>query len=80
MDGLELSAEQQADAQRIEELLAVLFRNEARRMAQLLASKPNGELLGATEFQLREHCLNLGRQALETALQERKKGGTKGRA
>jgi hypothetical protein len=80
MDGLDLNAEQQAEAQRIEELLAGVFRNEARMMAQLLASKPNGELLGATEFQLREHCLNLGRRALETALQERKKRGTKGRA
>jgi hypothetical protein len=50
MDGLDLNAEQQAEVHRIEELLAGVFRNEARMMAQLLASKPNGELLGGPNF------------------------------
>jgi len=37
-------------------------------------------LLGATEFAIRDRVHKLGAFALETALKERKKGGTKGRA
>jgi len=77
MDDLSLNEQQRAEADRIEGLLAGLFRSEVRRMAELLASKPNSKLLGATEFQLRESCLKLGQRALEAALEERKKGGTK---
>ena len=71
---------QQAEADRIEELLLERMRSEARVMAALLASKPNRELLGRTEFQLRDACHRIGACALDAALEERKKGGTKGRA
>jgi hypothetical protein len=53
---------------------------DLRRIADLLASKPDHQLLGATEFELRDHLLRLGAKALEAALAERKKGGTSGRA
>lgn len=76
MDDLSLNEQQRAEADRIEDVLSGLFRSEVRRMAELLASKPNSKLLGATEFQLRESCLKHGQRALETALEERKKGGT----
>jgi hypothetical protein len=46
----------------------------------LLASKPNRELLGHTEFQIRDACHRIGACAVDAALEERKKGGTKGRA
>jgi hypothetical protein len=42
----------------------------------LLAAKPDGQLLGATEFQVRDAVHKLGAKALETALQGRKKGVT----
>jgi hypothetical protein len=53
---------------------------EALQIARLLASKPDAQLLGATEFEIRDRVHRLGAFALETALQERKKGGIKGRA
>jgi len=74
-----LNEEQQAEADRIEELLLMRMRSEARLMARLLASKPNRELLGQTEFQIRDACHRIGACAVETALEERKKGGIKGR-
>ena len=49
-------------------------------MARLFASKPDAQLLGATEFEIRERVHALGAFAIETALKERKKGGTKDRA
>ena len=77
MDAPALTPEQQAEAER---LLVVLRRNidkDLQAMAELLASKPDSQLLGATEFQLRDRALAMAALALETALNERKKGGTK---
>ncbi len=75
-----LNEEQEAEAGRIEQLLLTQMRSEARLMAALLASKPNRELLGQTEFQLRDACHRIGTCAVDAALEERKKGGTKDRA
>jgi hypothetical protein len=77
---LELNEEQQAQAERIEALLLARMRSEAKQMAAILASKPNSELFGETEFQIRDRCLGLGACVFDAALEERKKGGTKGRA
>jgi WD40 repeat protein len=49
-------------------------------VARLLASKPDPQLLGRTEFEVRDQVHAIGAKAIETALAERKKGGTKGRA
>ena len=76
----ELNAIQEAEARRIEDVLREQALVEARRMAVLLASKSNRELLGETEFQLRDACHRLGACALNAALEERKKRGTKVRA
>jgi len=43
----------------------------------LLAAKPTTQLLGATEFEVREAVHRLGARTLEAALDGRKKGGTK---
>ncbi len=76
---VELNEEQQAEAVWLEEVLLAKMRTEAKLIAQLLASKPNRQLLGATEFELRDKCLAIGRSAVETALAERKKRDTKDR-
>jgi hypothetical protein len=75
-----LSAEQEAEAQRLFELLQKPFLDEARALARLLAAKPDGQLLGRTEFEVRDAVHRLGARALEAALDERKKGGIKARA
>jgi hypothetical protein len=76
----DLTPEQEAEAQRLFEALQQPFLDEARRLARLLAAKPDNRLLGATEFEVRDRVHRLGAQALQAALDERKKGGTRGRA
>jgi hypothetical protein len=48
-------------------------------LARLMASKDDRQVLGQTEFAVREHVHRLGAQVLESVLQERKKKGTTGR-
>ena len=75
-----LTPEQEAEAQHIYELLQQTFLDEARRFARLLASKPDAQQLGRTEFEVRDQFHRLAAAALQTALDERKKGGTRARA
>jgi len=77
MADLPLSPEQEAQAQRLFDLLQHPFLDEARRLARLLAAKPDAQLLGPTEFEVRDAVHRLGARALEAALDERKKGGTR---
>jgi hypothetical protein len=80
MTDLPLTPEQEAEAQRLAALIAQKAQEEALRIARLLVSKPDGELLGATEFEVRDRMHALGAHALEAAVNRRKKGGTGGRA
>ena len=77
---IELTAEQEAEAAYIEDILAAKAQVEVRYMARLMASKPNRELLGATEFQLRDAVHRLGADGIDAALAAKKKRGTKGQA
>jgi hypothetical protein len=79
MTDIPLTPDQEAEAQHFYELFQSAFLDEARHFARLLASKADGQLLGRTEFQLRDALHALGAKALETALNERKKGGIRGR-
>jgi hypothetical protein len=49
-------------------------------MARLLVSKADRDVLGATEFEIRDRVHDIGAFAIEAALNERKKRGTKVRA
>lgn len=75
-----LTPEQEAEAQRLAQIIGQKAQEEALRLARLLASTPDAQLLGKTEFEIRDRVHALGAFALEAALQERKKGATKGRA
>lgn len=72
-----LTAEPEAEAQRIYRLLQKACDDDLLPMARLLASKPNHQLRGATAFALRERGLPIGAKAVETARDERKKGATR---
>lgn len=72
---MELTAEQEAEAQRIEEQLTVALREDVRLMARLLASKDNRHLLGETEFEVRDLTHRIGAKAVEIAANERTKKG-----
>jgi len=72
-----LTPEQEAEAQRLAELVAAKTKAEVLQMARLLVSKTDRELFGKTEFELRDRCHRLGAHVLQTALDERKKRATK---
>lgn len=78
MSGFHLTAEQAELAERIYQSLRQATDSDLRSLAELLASKPDRELLGHTEFEVRDTVHKIGAKALETALDERKKGGTRG--
>jgi hypothetical protein len=72
-----LSPEQAAEADRLFRVLRPALEDELRRLTQLLASKADDQLLGKTEFEVRDLVHTIGAKAIETALNERKKGGIK---
>jgi hypothetical protein len=76
----ELTAEEEAEAQRIADLVMARTRVEALELGRMLASKSNGQLLGETEFRVRDAVHRMGAVAIDAALEERKKKGTKDRA
>lgn len=80
MDDSDLTVEQQAEAQRIEDIVMAGARVEVRRIARLLASKDNRHLFGETEFVVRDAVQGIAARAFDAALSERKKGGTSGPA
>ena len=73
----ELTPEQAEQAERIFQTLRSVSETELREIAHLLASKPDNKILGKTEFEVRDRVHKIGAKAVETALNERKKGGTK---
>ncbi len=80
MSASQLTPEQAALAERIYQTLRQGVDSDLRGLAELLASTPDRQLLGQTEFEVRDRVHKIGATALETALDERKKGGTRGPA
>jgi hypothetical protein len=76
MSRLPLTPDQAALSDRIYQSLRQATDDDLRRLADLLASKPDRQLLGQTEFEVRDRVHQIGARALQTALDERKKGGT----
>jgi hypothetical protein len=72
-----LTPEPAESAERIFQSLRQAVESDLRSLAELLASKPDRQLLGPTEFEVRDRVHRIGAKALQTALNERKKGGTK---
>jgi hypothetical protein len=77
MTELQLSAEQEAEAQVLFQRLKSAFEREALQLARVMASKEDGQVLGRTEFVVRDQVHRLGAQVLEAVLRERKKKATK---
>ena len=76
---VELTADQEAEAERIYGLIKSKVDEQVREMARLMASKKTSEMLGPGEFQLRDRLNEVGVGVLEAALNERaKKGGLSG--
>jgi len=77
---IQLTAEQEAEAQRLADSITLKTKEEILQITRLLVSKKDHELFGQTEFEVRDLVHKIGARAIETAVNERKKRGTKGRA
>ena len=80
MSSSPLTPEQAESAERIFQSLRQAVESDLRSLAELLASQPDRQLLGQTEFEVRDRVHKIGARAIETALNQRKKGGTEGPA
>jgi hypothetical protein len=70
-----LSVEQQAEADLIYERIRGAFDEEARRLAELMASKETRHIFGETEYQIRDRVHALGAEVLAATAAERVKKG-----
>jgi hypothetical protein len=77
MEATDLTREEELEAQRIADIVVARARVEAIQIGRLLATRKNSQLFGETEFTIRDAAHRIGASALETALEERKKRGTK---
>jgi hypothetical protein len=64
------------EADRIREALLDASADDLRELAELLATKTDATIFGATEFAVRDIVQRIGAKAIQTALEGRKKGGT----
>ena len=71
-----LPEDQARRAQELFDSLMAVAEHDLRAVAESLATKPDDQLFGRTEFELRDLVLRLGAKALQAAAQQRKKGGT----
>ncbi len=71
-----LPADQARRAQQLFDSLMAAAEPDLRALAESLATTPDDQLFGRTEFELRDRVLRLGAKALQAAAQQRKKGGT----
>ena len=75
VQSLELTAEQEAEAQRMERLFLEAARDDIRHLARLMASKGDHEIFGQTEYEVRDVVHRMGAKALEVTANERSKKG-----
>ncbi len=75
-----LPPEQAERAEQIYQRLRQSSEGQLRQIAALLAGKPDHQLLGPAEFEVRDLVHRLGSEAVDAAIEGRKKGGTEGPA
>jgi hypothetical protein len=72
-----LTLEQQERAQILAEEALKATQEEILQRAQLLASKPDGQLLGATEFQIRDLVHKAAARMIQAEVEHRQKQVTR---
>jgi len=68
-----LSSQQEFEAARLAEIVRAKTMDEVAAMCRLLASKPEAELFGKTEFELRDAAHRIAALLLQAAVDEREK-------
>jgi hypothetical protein len=76
----DLTPEQEAHAQELAQTMLKALEGDVLQMTRLLASKPDHQVLGQTEFQIRDLVHKIGAKALQAELEARQKKVTKDRA
>ena len=72
-----LPPEQAERAREIYEQLRQTHDEKLQELAALLASKPDSQLLGQIEFEVRDLVHQIGAEAIDTAARQRKKDSMK---
>jgi hypothetical protein len=72
-----LPEEQARRAEDLYESLRAAADADLKAIAELLATKPDNQLFGETEYKIREIVQQIGAEAVQTAVDQRKKRGTK---
>lgn len=73
-------AGESSELDRIIALVMKAIEGDVRRIAESIVLKRDDELLGPGEFELRDNVLRAACHILQAAVNDRKKGGTKGAA
>jgi hypothetical protein len=68
---LALTPEQEAEALLLAERMHAASKDDFLQLARLLVAKPDSQLFGATEFQVRDRALHLAAGAFQIALDGR---------
>jgi hypothetical protein len=76
----DLTPEQEAHAQELAKTMLKALEGDVLQMTRLLASKPDHQVLGQTEFQIRDLVHQIGAKAIQAELEARQKKVTKDRA
>jgi hypothetical protein len=76
---IDLSPEQEVEAQQLEAKIRRAIEQEVAQLARVMVSKSERELFGQTEFQIRDLVLRIGAKVYEEHLRE-KKTATEARA
>ena len=78
VDGM--TPEEATEVQRVHDVVMKAIDKDIWQLARFMATRRDDQLLGETEFTLRDKVLRMGAQALEATVNDRKKGGTKAAA
>ena len=76
----DMTPKESAELQRVYDVMVKAMEREMWQLARFMVTRRDEELLGPTEFTVREKVLRAGAQALEVTINDRKKGGTKATA
>jgi hypothetical protein len=76
----DLTPGQEAHAQELAKTMLKALEGDVLQMTRLLASKPDHQVLGQTEFQIRDIVHEIGAKAIRAELEARQKKVTKDRA
>ena len=75
-----LTPEQEAHASELAKTVLKTLEADVLQMTRLLASKPDDQVLGRTEFQIRDIVHQIGAKTIQAELDARQKKVTKDRA